>query len=135
MRAVECKYIGPTNYRSSRIKASAGKGISVTIPYPYELSGEDVYKAAALALIEKMGWQAEGGIKGGYTDAGMVFVSCNRKHSTARAALRGLPACKAVQQYQQPKQRNKHEHFNQSDDGQAFSPKRQNEAGHARYLF
>jgi hypothetical protein len=74
MKAIECKYIGPTDTRGSRIKATAGKGCSITIPYPYELSGEDVYKKAALALIEKMSWQAVGDIKGGYTDAGMTFV-------------------------------------------------------------
>ena len=74
MKAIECKYLAPTDHRGSRIKATAGKGISITIPYPYELSHEHVYEAAALALIEKMGWQAEGKIKGGYTDAGMVFV-------------------------------------------------------------
>jgi hypothetical protein len=74
MKAIECKYIGPTDTRGSRIKATAGKECSITIPYPYELSGEAVYEAAALALIEKMGWQAVGDIKGGYTDAGMTFV-------------------------------------------------------------
>jgi len=80
MKAIECRYLGPTNTLGARIKATAGKECSITIPYPYELSGEDVapaqtpYKKAARALIEKMGWQNVGGIKGGYTDAGMTFV-------------------------------------------------------------
>jgi len=72
--AIECRYLGATNTLGARIKATAGKECSITIPYSYELSGEDVYKKAARALIEKMNWQNDGDIKGGYTDAGMTFV-------------------------------------------------------------
>ena len=74
MRAIECKYLAPTDHRGSRIKASSGKGVSITIPYDYGLSDYERYEAAALALIEKMGWQSAGDIKGGYTESGMVFV-------------------------------------------------------------
>lgn len=72
MKAIQTKYFGPTNYRGSRIKAFDGDNNSVTISYPYELSGEDVHRKAAEALRDKMGWTGKligGGIKSGY-----VFV-------------------------------------------------------------
>lgn len=73
MQAISTKYIGPSNVRGSRIKATCDAG-SITIPYPHELSGEDVHKAAALALIAKLGWGDYGRIIGGGTKDGYVFV-------------------------------------------------------------
>lgn len=55
MQAIQTKYIGPTNTRGSRIKAWCDAG-SVTIGYPHELSGQAVYRAAAEALADKLGW-------------------------------------------------------------------------------
>jgi hypothetical protein len=72
MKAIQTKYIGPTNFRGSRIKASDGDKNSITISYPHELSGEDVHRKAAEALRDKMGWTGNlvgGGLKNGY-----VFV-------------------------------------------------------------
>jgi len=72
MKAIQTKYLGATNTRGSRIKASDCDGNSITISYPYELSGEAVFKAAAVKLCEKMGWSDDllgGGVKNGY-----VFV-------------------------------------------------------------
>jgi len=76
MKAIIAKYLGATNSKGSRIKAFDCDGNSVTIPYPHELSGEDVYKRAAIKLCEKMKWDTEllgGGIKEGY-----VFVFKNQ---------------------------------------------------------
>jgi len=72
MKAIMTKYLGPTNTRGSRIVASDGDGNRVTIPYPYALSGEAVYRKAARALCDRMGWNVDmvgGSVKGGY-----VFV-------------------------------------------------------------
>lgn len=69
MKAIITKYKGPTNTRGSRIYAHDGDGNRVSIPYPYELSGEEVHKAAAVALCNKMGWSTDllgGGLKDGY---------------------------------------------------------------------
>lgn len=69
MKAITTKYHGPTDTRGSRISASDGDRNRISIPYPYELSGEAVHKAAAVALCEKMGWPTDligGGIKSGY---------------------------------------------------------------------
>lgn len=52
MQAIKTKYIGATNAQGSRIKATCERG-SITIPYPYELSGDAVHRKAVDALIEK----------------------------------------------------------------------------------
>jgi hypothetical protein len=78
MQAIITKYYEPTNTRGSRITAKCDAG-SVTIPYPYELSGEAVHRKAAEALRDKLGWNtdyygnmASGQIPGG--DYVFVFV-------------------------------------------------------------
>ena len=55
MQAIEVKYIGPTNTKPSRLKASCAAG-SVTISYPYDLSGDALFRSAADALCAKLGW-------------------------------------------------------------------------------
>jgi len=72
MKAIVTKYHGPTDRRGSRISASDSDGNRVTIPYPYDLSGEDCHREAAEALCKKMNWPAQligGGLRNGY-----VFV-------------------------------------------------------------
>lgn len=76
MKAIECKYIGPSNVKGSRIKAYDCDNNSVTIGYPHELSGEEVYKAAAIKLCEKMKWSTD--LIGGGTKNGYVFVFKNQ---------------------------------------------------------
>lgn len=79
MKAIITKYIGATDTRGSRIKATDEDGNSITIPYPHELSGEAVHAKAAVQLCRKMQWGGEligGGVKNGY-----VFVfSTGDKH-------------------------------------------------------
>jgi hypothetical protein len=72
MKAIFTKYVGPTNYKGSRIIASDEDGNKVTISYPYELSGEAVHRKAADALCSKMGWT--GNLTGGSSKRGYVFV-------------------------------------------------------------
>lgn len=50
MQAIQTKYISATNTRGSRIKASCERG-SLTIPYPYELSGDEVHREAVRQLV------------------------------------------------------------------------------------
>jgi hypothetical protein len=70
------KYFGPTDTRGSRIKAYLGK-TTKTIPYPYELSGEECHMAAVAALCVKLDipieipddkWISH------YTDKGYIFI-------------------------------------------------------------
>ncbi len=76
MKAITTRYMGPTNTRGARILATDVDKNRVTIPYPYELSGQDVHQAAAKALCEKMGWEGE--LIGGSTKRGYVFVFDSR---------------------------------------------------------
>lgn len=55
MQAIQTRYLGPTNTRGSRIKATCAAG-SITISYPYDLSGQAVHRRAAEALVSKLGW-------------------------------------------------------------------------------
>ena len=52
MQAIETKYIGPTNYRGSRIKASCERG-NITISYDDALNSDEAHIAAADALVAK----------------------------------------------------------------------------------
>lgn len=63
MQAIVTKYLGPTNYRGSRIRASAQAG-SVTIGYDDALDTEDNHRAAAKALMVKYGWDEHSRIIG-----------------------------------------------------------------------
>ena len=75
-KAIETKYLGPTNYRGSRIKAYEPDGQSVTISYDYGLNDHDLHKKAAQALLDKMNWPYE--IIGGHTRRGMVWILTER---------------------------------------------------------
>jgi hypothetical protein len=76
MQAIQTRYFGPTNNRGSRIKAWAQAG-SITIPYPYELSGQACHRKAAEALALKCEWDTPfyGELLGGQLKNGdYVFV-------------------------------------------------------------
>lgn len=70
-QAIVTKYIGPTNHRGARIKATAFAG-SITVPYAYELGIPAAHEAAARALADKFGWV--GDMVGGSTLDGYCFV-------------------------------------------------------------
>jgi len=92
--AIETKYLGPTNFRGARIKATAmdhfysrswaddplghsrsDRKLSVTIPYPYELSAEAMHRLAAEQLMPKLVNDPDGvSMVAGATDRGYVFV-------------------------------------------------------------
>jgi len=58
MQAIHTKYLCPTNFRGSRIKATCATG-SVTIAYPYDLSGQACHRKAAELLVAKLHWKGE----------------------------------------------------------------------------
>lgn len=75
MQAIQIHYLGPTNTKGSRLKATAQAG-SVTIPYPYEVNNEAAYRKAAEALCDKLKWA--GKLGGGQLPNGdYVFTFCN----------------------------------------------------------
>jgi hypothetical protein len=74
-QAIETKYLPANDRRGTRIKATAWGG-TVTVGYDYALDAVDNHRAAADALIAKMGWQgtyAQGGNAKG--DGGYYFVN------------------------------------------------------------
>jgi hypothetical protein len=76
-QAIVTRYIGPSNTRGSRIKATAWGG-SITIPLPHDVEADVAHARAAQALCEKMGWKRGGWIGGGTPDEkGWCFVNIN----------------------------------------------------------
>ena len=72
MQAIVTRYLGPTNHRGARIKATCN-ACSVTISYPHELNPPEAHRAAAEALMLKMGWHATL-YCGGLPNGGYAFV-------------------------------------------------------------
>lgn len=77
-QSITTKYIGPTNFRGSRIKATAEAG-SVTLSYDHALSSEENHCAAAKALAEKFDWQ--GVWVGGASRLTRTFVNVCSAHT------------------------------------------------------
>lgn len=75
MQTIACKYLGPTNFKGSRVKATATNGESITVAYQYELGFEGTCCEVATDLKNKLGWS--GVMYGGHTRDGMVFVFAN----------------------------------------------------------
>lgn len=72
-QAITTKYIGPSNVRGSRVKATASAG-SVTLSWDDALNIDDNHARAARALADKFGWRGiwhAGGLPKGN---GNVFV-------------------------------------------------------------
>jgi hypothetical protein len=73
-QAIETRYLRATNTKGARIKATAWAG-SVTVPYDHALNTDANHKAAADALIAKMGWIGEFAQGGNVKGDGYVFVN------------------------------------------------------------
>ena len=73
-QAIETRYLGPTNTKGSRIKATAWAG-SITIGYNHALDTQDNHRAAADALIAKMGWNGTFAQGGNIKGDGYYFVN------------------------------------------------------------
>ena len=75
MRAIITRYLGPTNFRGSRIVADAGKGARLTMPYDHALNTNENHAEAAKALCLKMGWEKVQAIHtGGHESGDYVHV-------------------------------------------------------------
>lgn len=57
MQAIVTKYLGPTDHRGSRVvaKCQAGK---LTLGWDDALDSDDNHRAAAMALVKRLGWDA-----------------------------------------------------------------------------
>jgi hypothetical protein len=81
MQAIMTKFLEPTNFRGSRVKAIADAG-SLTVSWDYSLDFESNHRAAAEALRDKLGWTTEfygdlvgGALPGNHTGYAFVFVN------------------------------------------------------------
>jgi hypothetical protein len=72
MKAITTRFLGPTDFRGARIRASEPDGKSITIPYDHGLNTEEHHLKAARALCKRLGWT--GRLRGGATRKGYVFV-------------------------------------------------------------
>lgn len=74
MQYIKTKYLGPTNHRGSRIKATASYAkISATVDLDNNLGIFENHQAAAKALLAKLDWPVER-YYGGEADDHFVFV-------------------------------------------------------------
>lgn len=67
-QAILTRYLGPTNHRGARVKATCDAG-SVTVPWDYAQDPARNHELAAHALCRKLGWSypfVQGGIGNGY---------------------------------------------------------------------
>ena len=79
LQAITTKYLGPTNHRAGRIKATAARGLSITIEYQHGLGTNANHARAAGALCQKLGWYgtyASGGMELGnaYVAIGDIYA-------------------------------------------------------------
>lgn len=86
MKAITVKYLGPTNFRGSRYKASDGDGNSITVGALSELSCEQNQDRAAIALCEKMNWR--GDLVKGWTKDAWVYCFDDDRARVKREAVR-----------------------------------------------
>jgi len=92
--AIRTKFLGPTNHRGARIKATAmdtfiaERPVSVTIPYDYGVNAETLHRNAAEKLLPRVVNDPEeiSLIPGG-CDRGYVFVPIHRSVLTTLAHL------------------------------------------------
>lgn len=79
MIAILTKYLGPTNYRGSRIAVTSGNGHRLVVSWNDALDVDENHRAAAIALCRKMNWSgdlASGGLKDG---AAHCFIPKDRR--------------------------------------------------------
>ena len=83
-KAILTRYLGPTDYRDSRIKAHCDGG-SVTISFDYDLDASENHAKAARALIEKLGWDDRPGrwVRGGFP------TKCRDSYAFVRVPMQG----------------------------------------------
>jgi hypothetical protein len=81
-QAIVTKFLGPTNFRGARVKATAQAG-SVTIGWDDALDTDANHTAAATALANKFGWLERNTMVGGASPdgCGNVYVLVGKVES------------------------------------------------------
>lgn len=69
------KFLGPTNYRGSRVKAVSAGGKSVTVDWDHAANSGNNHAIAFHTLLEKLGLAVDGDVLvNGGLDDGYVFM-------------------------------------------------------------
>lgn len=55
-QAIITRYIGPTDTKGSRVRATSASGLTLTLGWDSALGSEENHRAAALALANKHNW-------------------------------------------------------------------------------
>lgn len=79
MQAIVTKYLGPSNVRGSRVKATCQAG-SLTLHWDDSLNPESNHRAAAIALADRLQWSGQwtsGGLPNGET--AWVIISTDKR--------------------------------------------------------
>jgi hypothetical protein len=87
MQTITTKYLGATESRGSRIKATTTMGESVTVPYDHSKSNEAVHRVAFLALMEKLPNWGRNAWTVGDTKTGYIYVIAQDIFSVAEAVV------------------------------------------------
>lgn len=77
---IKTKYLGPTNFRGSRIRASCEAG-SVTLGWKAELSVDVNHKLAIETLQRKLGWDKHTQLVFGWDKHSLVAVQIDKEGS------------------------------------------------------
>jgi 3-deoxy-D-manno-octulosonate 8-phosphate phosphatase KdsC-like HAD superfamily phosphatase len=72
-QAIIVKYLGPTNTKGSRYKATSASGLSKTLGIDHALNGEENARQAAKALADSLKWKGSM-VCGSMGDGLYVFV-------------------------------------------------------------
>lgn len=74
-QAIETRYAGPTDHRGSRVLVRS-QARRMVVPWDDALDVQGNHRAAAMAMVRKLGWGSEAEWHGGATanGAGYVFV-------------------------------------------------------------
>jgi hypothetical protein len=88
-QAIMTRYLGPSNVRGARVKATAAAG-SVTLSWDHALNSDANHLAAARALADKFEWQGAL-IGGGLPSADMCFVMVNERRAPLAGLTRSAP--------------------------------------------
>lgn len=85
-QSISTKYVGPTNFRGSRIIATSASGHRVTVDYAHEMNVEMNHRSAAHKLAADLSWTGEW--VGGATKDGYVFVQPDGDSFTIEGATK-----------------------------------------------
>lgn len=85
-QAIVTRYLGPTDRRGARVKATAAAG-SVTVSWDHALDQAANHAAAAQALAAKFGWGGRWYAGGLPDEAGNVYVDASEYGGLGEAAF------------------------------------------------